>query len=520
MKIARVLQNPIVALVDGIDDQTKLKLSDAMSYIVEGHEHMGNPNWDGRSTLYDWSSGKFPAGFVPTAIAILTQSGYTPQIHKNPLPAPLGPMPTPDAPLVDSFPRDDNRDYQFRAVSILEKHGSYIARVATGGGKSRIAALCIKRIGRKTIFITTREVLLYQMGDALIDAGFKVSYIGDGSWDTSGDVICAMVPSLAIRLGEYKPDFATMTADEIKIGADRHEKRAAEARELLDSIDFVIAEEAHEAGGNSYFEVCKALRKAHYRLALTATPLMRDGESNARLVGMFGPIRLEVSEEMLIERGILARPYFKFIPIGPKQQPPTLRRSTAWQKAEELGIVTNHIRNKHVCAEVIRASRWGLPAMVLVKRKAHGKILHEMLQQWGLRGAYIFGESSKVKRQDVLNKLRSGEYDYVIGSTILDVGVDVPGIGVLVLAGGGKAEVAIRQRIGRGLRGKKHPIPNFAFVVDFDDGNNKHLIKHSRQRRAIVEQTPGFREGILPANADFDLAGLGFRPIAHQRIAA
>jgi superfamily II DNA or RNA helicase len=282
----------------------------------------------------------------------------------------------------------------------------------------------------------------------------------------------------------------------------------------------VIAEEALEAGGNGYFDVCKALRKAHYRLALTATPLMRDGESNARLVGMFGPIRLEVSEELLIERGILARPYFKFISIGPKQQPPTHRRSTAWQKAEELGIVQNHTRNKHVCAEVIRASRWGLPAMVLVKRKNHGKILHEMLQQWGLKGAYIFGESNKAKRKDVLEKLRTGEYDYVIGSTILDVGVDVPGIGVLVLAGGGKAEVAIRQRIGRGLRGKKPPAPNFAFVVDFDDGNNKHLIKHSRQRRAIVEQTPGFREGILSANADFDLAGLGFRPIAHQRIAA
>src|SRR5207253_8830630 len=147
----------------------------------------------------------------------------------------------------------------------------------------------------------------------------------------------------------------------------RHEKRAAEARELLDSIEFVIAEEAHEAGGNGYFEVCKALRKAHYRLALTATPLMRDGEANARLVGMFGPIRLEVSEEQLIEAGILARPFFKYIRIGKAEQPPTLRPSTAWQKAEELGVVQNHTRNKHVCAEVIRASRWGLSAMVLVK---------------------------------------------------------------------------------------------------------------------------------------------------------
>lgn len=509
--IARVISNPVVALVDGIDDPTKLALSDAMAYRVEGAEHMNLGSWDGMSTLYDWNSGKFPAGFIPTALAVLQQRGYEAQQLKHPLPAPLGPMPVNGDPLVDNFPHDPNREYQFNCVRILEKHGSFIARVATGGGKSRIAALCIKRIGRKTIFITTREVLLYQMGEALEAAGFKVSYIGDGNWDTSGDVILAMVPTLAQRIAPWSYDpLKKLTADEIQASRLRHERRQNEARELLDSIEFVIAEEAHEAGGNGYFEVCKALRKAHYRLALTATPMMRDGESNQRLVGMFGPIRIEVTEEQLIKAGILARPFFKFIPIGKDKQPPTLRRTTAWQKAEEVGIVQNHTRNKHVCAEVIRSARWGLTSMVLVKRQKHGKILHDMLQQAGLRGIYIFGESTKDKRTAALDKLRSGEYDYVIGSTILDVGVDVPGIFCLVLAGGGKAEVAIRQRIGRGLRGKKH-LPNFSLVIDFEDGNNKHLIKHAKARRAIVEQTPGFKEGILKGKQDFDFDGLGFR---------
>jgi superfamily II DNA or RNA helicase len=375
--------NPVVALVDGIDDPTKLKLSDAMSYLVEGHEHMGGGGWDGRSTLYDWMSRQVPGG-------LRSHRDRDPdpvRIHAADPPQPAAGSAWANAHAGRSagrqFPRDDNRDYQFKAVSILEKHGSFIARVATGGGKSRIAALCIKRIGRKTAFITTRQVLLYQMGEALEAAGFKVSYCGDGTWDTSGDVVLAMVQTIADRIGEYKPDLTSMTPDEIKIGADRHERRAVEAREFCDSVEFVIAEEAHEAGGNSYFEVCKAMRKAHYRLALTATPLMRDGESNARLVGMFGPIRLEVSEQMLIDRGILAKPWFKFIPIGPKEQPPTLRRGTAWQKAEELGVVTNHYRNKCACAEIIRAARWGLQSLVLVKRQKHGKIIHEMLKQAG-----------------------------------------------------------------------------------------------------------------------------------------
>ena len=510
-RIARVLSNPVVAKVEGIDDPTKLALSEAMSYEVEGHEHMPNSGgWDGRSTLYDWMSGKFPAGFIPTALAILTKQGYTPQLLKKPLPDALGPMPQQGKSLVDGFPAAPEREYQFDCVRVLEKHGSFIARVATGGGKSRIAAMCIKRIGRKTIFITTRQVLCYQMGEALKQAGMKVSYIGDGEWDESGDVICAMVQTLSMHLGEFTPQFkASQAANQVAL--DNHNEKQKRALDLLHSIEFVIAEEAHEAGGNSYFEVCKALKSAHYRLALTATPMMRDGESNQRLVGMFGPIRVKVTEKQLIDAGILAKPFFKYITIGKDKQPNMLRRGTGWQKAEQLGIVENHYRNKHVCAEAIRASKWNLTSMILVKRKKHGAILHQMLQQYGLRGEYIFGDSNQKKRSRALEMLRKGEYDYIIGSTILDVGVDVPGVFCLILAGGGKAEVATRQRIGRGLRGKKAPIPNFSLVIDFQDGTNKHLIAHSKARRAIVENTLGFKEGIFKPGQDFDFVGLGYR---------
>lgn len=534
-KIARVISSPVQALVDGIDTDTKVALSDAMAFTVEGHEHMGSGGWDGRSTLYDWASGKFPAGFVSTAISVLSKRGYTPQIVRKPLPAPLGPLPVQGRAIVDDFPADPDRDYQFRCISILEKHGSFIARVATGGGKSRIAGMCITRIGRKTMFLTTRQVLLYQMGKALDEAGkrilemlsdaellkrmgddlasklkgFTISYVGDGSWDTSGDVVLCMVKSLADRLSPFIPDTSKMSSSQVHIAAEKHERRRLEALDFLHSVEFVIGEEAHESGGNGYYEVLKATKNAAYRLALTATPMMRDGESDMRLIAMFGPIRIEVSEKQLIDCGILAKPIFKFIPIDKTRQPPTLRPTTSWQKAEELGIVQNVIRNKMVVAEVIRASRWGLSSMVLVKRKVHGSILHAMLKQAGLKGTYIFGESDKDKREEALRKLGTGEFDYLIGSTILDVGVDVPSVGVLVIAGGGKAEVAHRQRIGRALRGKKN-MPNFAFVVDFTDMNNRHLIKHAKARRSIVDQTPGFQENVLKTGQDFDFYALGF----------
>ena len=87
--------------------------------------------------------------------------------------------------------------------------------------------------------------------------------------------------------------------------------------------------------------------------------------------------------------------------------------------------------------------------------------------------------------------------------------MDVPAVGLIVFAGGGKAEVALRQRIGRGLRAKKSG-PNAAFVLDFADDYNNHLKMHYMTRRAIVEGTPGFAENIVN---DFDYAGIGFNKI-------
>jgi superfamily II DNA or RNA helicase len=102
-----------------------------------------------------------------------------------------------------------------------------------------------------------------------------------------------------------------------------------------------------------------------------------------------------------------------------------------------------------------------------------------------------------------LARLKSGATQVLIGSTILDVGVDVPAVGMVILAGGGKAEVGTRQRIGRGLRAKQSA-PNVCFVVDFADDANRTLMEHALTRRTILTTTPGFCENILPEGTDFD----------------
>lgn len=437
---------------------------------------------------------------------------------------------------------------------------------------TRIARMAMKRIDRPALFLTTRGILMHQMHQAIEKMeGKPCAILGDGEWGipytkpdgTPGRKLSkftvGMVQTLAQRLeiktvdaemkalqarranevskkieaertklkkakvpivqigerllahaSELEKSYPSAAEDKAKITTkvEKHERLRLATIDILAKFELVIVEEAHEVSSDSFYIVMAACRNAHYRMALTGTPFMKDDEeANMRLLASCGPVAIKITEKMLIDRGILARPYFKYINLPEAHKPKALYRSTPWQKAYEVGIVGNEYRNKAFCAEILRARSYGLNSMVLVQHKAHGELLKGMLQRAGLKVEFIYGEDNQSARSAALTALGNGGLDVLIGSTILDVGVDVPSVGMIVLAGGGKAEVATRQRIGRGLREKKGGGPNVAFIVDAADDHNNHIKGHYLQRRGIVKSTPGFAENVVD---DFDFKALGF----------
>ncbi len=98
-----------------------------------------------------------------------------------------------------------------------------------------------------------------------------------------------------------------------------------------------------------------------------------------------------------------------------------------------------------------------------------------------------------------MGEFRSGKIDLIIVTNIWSEGVDIPEIGALILAGGGKARHKAIQRIGRGLR--VVPGKEYLAVVDFlDTHSEKYLLSHSRQRLRAV-QDAGFRQETLTPKA-------------------
>ena len=565
-EIVTIAHSAVNARLHEPSRDVKLEVQRALSYRVDGAEFADSfksGRWDGRSSFLDFKTGTFPAGFVHYVSAHLRRAGYTVNIVAKPLPEPLGP----ENPKIDAFPDDPRYDYQPEVVRRLVKHGQIIAQVATGGGKSRIARLAFVRINRPTLFLTTRSILMYQMKKTFEnDLGVPCSVLGDGQFgnvDEDGrrsikKMSVGMVQTLVSRLQQtsVEAEFEALynaqlkkdddivknmrkrleiakvqpsvikrriaeqvdaqqkqmklNANAMKAAAERAVAVKTATRNqtinLLSKFEFVILEEAHEVSGTGFFELMRHCRNAHYRLALTATPFMKDcEEANMRLMASSGPIAIKVSEKTLIDRGILATPYFKIVDL--KQRPPKLLRGTGWQAAYRLGIVDNDERTAITVAEVGRAARYGLTSMVLIQQKAHGLALEAAMLAKGLRVRFIQGENDQDERDAALAALAKHEIDVLIGTTILDVGVDVPSVGLIVLAGGGKAEVALRQRIGRGLRAKKVG-PNVSLIVDFNDHWNNHTSNHARQRLAIIKETEGFGENIVAG--DFNFETLGF----------
>lgn len=572
METVTIARNAVTAKLKDPSREVKLRVQQILSYMVAGAENTPRYKasaWDGRSSFFDFRACTFAAGFVPLVVAKLQREGYKINLVRKPLPEPLGSAAT----KVDSFPDDPRYSYQPEIVDKVVKHGAMIAQVATGGGKSRIAKLLYARIRRPTLFLTTRSLLMYQMKDSFEkDMGVECSVLGDGQFGHTAigadgrermaikPMCVGMVQTLTARLTvktlsqQFEEIFDAITAvEEKEVAAFKRKNKAADPKKLalaveelarrqkakrvtaeaikkeavariaqqqaihdqtvalLSKFECVIMEEAHEASGNSYYDIMRHCVNAHYRLALTATPFMKeDEEANMRLMACCGPVGFRVTEKQLIDLGILAKPFFKYVTI--KNRPPKLYRHTGWQAAYRLGIVECKERNDLIVQEALKAHRFGLSVMTLVQHTAHGDTLKSMLTLAGLRVRFIFGDCDHATRKAALAELADRKIDVLIGTTILDVGVDVPATGMIILAGGGKAEVALRQRIGRGLRAKKSG-PNVAFVVDFEDIYNDHLKLHYQQRHSIVAGTPGFVTNIILPGTEFDFAGLGFVPV-------
>jgi len=250
----------------------------------------------------------------------------------------------------------------------------------------------------------------------------------------------------------------------------------------------VIVDEAHHLSkfappfdngkGGTYARVLSSIL-APIRLGFTAT-LPYTEEAKMSLEGYIGPV---ISTKKISEVERLAK-----IKIVLRKLPITLaaREAKNYSDVYKYGVTFNSRRHRMVLQEADKLVQEGRTVLIIVTQIQHGENILSMAQRTfpHLRIEYVHGQIAGVTRNQIKKDLDSGKIDVVIADAVWREGVDIPTLGAIINASGGKSEIMTIQALGRGLR-TVPGIKEDVILVDLFDPSHRYLVEHFGQRISL-----------------------------------
>lgn len=271
----------------------------------------------------------------------------------------------------------------------------------------------------------------------------------------------------------------------------------------LQNVVAVICDEAQDVGSDSYWKVFQYLINARMRLGMTGTLDKTKKIHMAKITSLLGHPIARVTNQQMIQRGISAKPHIRTIPIdeprnleamvGAKEQKANLSNSIAgdlvhYQDLYDLGVVHNDYRNQLVAKLAVScAKRLDKQAvLIIVNSIEHGELIAKEIEKLKAPYAFLQGKDTTEQREKVFDAIKSGQLKILIGTKIMDAGIDIPNLRVFIECAAGKSYITLLQRIGRMLR--TMPNKQDVIIFDFYDETADLLNKHARERIKYYKQ--------------------------------
>lgn len=458
-------------------------IDEATSFFIPGYKFspkFKQKKWDGKRHLFSASTGKFPAGLWPCVQALLDGEGVEYELESEQLETPRRKR---GVTLGAQTAQLKLRPYQQTTLKAALRQPRGIVQIATGGGKTLIAAHLIRALDRPTIFFVHTLELLYQAARVFEqELGIEVGILGDGQAKLR-PLTVATVQTAYRALEGTKPaktDGDEETREERELEIDEAEREQVIAQ--IEATEVAIFDECHHVPADTFYKVAQRLVRAHWRYGLSATPWRDDGH-DLLLEAAMGPHIHKVDCSTLIEKGFLIAPEIFMVKVATPTLPSAVR---AYHDIYQLAIVENERRNRYIAEQAHHWSEQGHSVLILVNHIAHGERLQALMPQ----ARFAFGALEGQLRQEYLADLEQKLHPILIATTLADEGLDIPSLDALILAGGGKSQSKAYQRIGRTLR--KAEGKTTARVLDFLD-QAPYLSAHSKARLELYEQEPRFQ---------------------------
>lgn len=404
--------------------------------------------WDGK-THFLTKSGVFKTGLLSRLLADLKKIDCTPEIIQN--------TRMPDLQHSDyEIPGFTYYNYQEDLISQGLDNKRGIIKSPTGSGKTLIMAGLVKALeGRKMVILFNAKQLLTQTYDFLTKAcGMDNVGLCFGEGYIYGDIMLCTVQSVERIL-------------------DTH----------LEEAEVLMVDECHEfSNGKTTLAALRSFPKAVYRLGFTATPPSED-IPRYNLEGALGAVMQSVGTADLVDEGKLTKPIIQL--IDRPYEASGVDEDLGFLDVYEDYIVSNESRNNIIKEIVndIRRTNEQARILILTKSLDHGRTLEEMV---GGSVEFLEGANSIGERYDCISRFRGcDESSVLIGTKILQTGVNIEEITHFINARGMKSEIATLQALGRALR--RHDSKDVVYIYDFLD-KEKYLSDHSVARKRHYEK--------------------------------
>ena len=195
------------------------------------------------------------------------------------------------------------------------------------------------------------------------------------------------------------------------------------------NLQFAVIDEQHRFGVAQRAALRKKGSNPHL-LVMTATPIPR-----SLALTLYGDLELSIMDEMPVGR----KPVTTYI-LSP------LERERAYQ------LVRTHIENKHQAFIVYPLIDQGDNDEVKAAVDDHEVLQKDIFPN--LKVGLLHGKMTPDEKESVMKTFRNQEFDILVSTTVIEVGVDIPNASVMMIEGANRFGLAqlhqLRGRVGRG----------------------------------------------------------------------
>lgn len=362
---------------------------------------------------------------------------------------------------------------------------------ATGTGKTILAALDVKAFNpRKMLFIVHREQIL----DRAIEEFQRI--LADEPSGNFGKLVGNT------RQSDRKYVFSTIQSIS---------KPATLQSIDPEEFDYVLIDEVHRAGADSYRRVIEYLQPK-FLLGVTATPERTDGFNLYQLFDFNVPYEIRLNDAL--ENDMLAP--FHYFGVTDYEVDGEVQYG---DNVRDLARLVMPERVDHIVRSLELYGQRGVDirGLIFCSRNAEAdelslRLNERLLDGRKLRTLAISGSMPVEGRESLVRDLEGGHLDYLITVDVFNEGIDIPSVNQIVMLRQTQSSIVFTQQLGRGLR--KSNGKDYVVVIDFI-GNyaNNYLIpiaifgdssldSDQVKKRIIDSDDAGVIQGVSSVNFD------------------